>query len=313
MGASPPEAKPTTEGLPISVCIPTTRGDTVGAAVRAIRSQTWTEWELIVLGQGVQDELEAAVKADSGGDARVRYVQLPRKGLSLARNAALGVAAGSIVAFTDDDCEPRPDWLATIAGAFLADRRLGLVGGAVLSPEARGRLSTCPTVSPSESLYDPVADHGRPPDRWDWIGANFAVRRSVADSLGRFDECLGAGAVFPAAEDTDYKLRLEAAGVRMLTTPRAAVVHTYGVRKGWAMFRSQRNYATGNGGMAGKLTLLGDRRGEEWMKDMRAACLKEGLAAHRVARGLRRLHYFSAGYERCIHGYRVDGGLLRCL
>ena len=313
MAISPPEAEPKTEGLPISVCVPTTRGETVGAAIRAIRAQTWTEWELIVLGQGAREELEAAVDAGSDGDARVRYVQLPRKGLSLARNAALGIAAGSIIAFTDDDCEPGTGWLATIASAFLADRTIGLVGGAVLSPKSRGRLSTCPTVSPSEALYDPVADHRRPPDRWDWIGANFAVRRSVADGLGRFDECLGAGADFPAAEDTDYKLRLEAAGVRMLTTPRAAVVHSYGVRRGWSMFRSQRNYAVGNGGMAGKLTLQGDPRGQEWMQEMRAACVKDGLAAHRVARSLRRLHYFSGAYERCIRGYRVDGDLLRRL
>ena len=62
----------------------------------------------------------------------------------------------------------------------------------------------------------------------------------MAKRLGTFDECLGAGADFPAAEDTDYKLRLEAAGIRMLTTPRAAVVHTYGVRKGWAILRSHR-------------------------------------------------------------------------
>src|SRR5438477_5923444 len=108
MGVFPPEATPMTEGLPISICIPTTRGDTVGAAVRAIRAQTWTDWELIVLGQGAQDELEAAVDAGAGGDPRVRYVQLQRKGLSMARNCALGVAAGSVVAFTDDDCEPRP-------------------------------------------------------------------------------------------------------------------------------------------------------------------------------------------------------------
>src|SRR5205807_8092737 len=138
----------------------------------------------------------------------------------------------------------------------------------------------------------PRADVDGPP-RCGWMGATFAGRREVASSLGMFDECLGAGADFPAAEDTDYEFRLEAAGVRMLATPRSAVVHTYGVRRGWAMFRSQRNYATGNGGMAGKLTLLGDRRGAQWLEDTRAACFEEGrLAPHRLARGLRRLHYF---------------------
>jgi len=313
MASLPAETDETAVGLPISVCVPAMRADTIPATIQAIRAQTWTDWELIVLGQGARSGLEAAVARGAGGDRRVRYLHLDRAGLSHARNAALSAASGSVIAFTDDDCEPRQDWLATIARGFLTDPRLGLLGGAVLSPMARGRLTTCPTVSPSETLYDPMTDVERPP-RWDWMGANFAVRREVASSLGMFDECLGAGADFPAAEDTDYKFRLEAAGVRMLATPRSAVVHTYGVRRGWAMFRSQRNYATGNGGMAGKLTLLGDRRGAQWLEDTRAACFDGGrLAPHRLARGVRRLHYFSSAYRHCLRDYTVDadGMLLR--
>ena len=307
-----PDTKHRSKSLAISVCVPATRGETVGSTIRAIRRQSWIDWELIVLGQGPQDELEAAVKSAAGGDQRVRYVQLRGRGLSLARNAALGFVAGSVVAFTDDDCEPRPDWLATFAHAFLDDSRLGLVGGAVLSPKSRGLLTSCPTVSPAEALYAPGAGHRTPPAGWDWIGANFAIRRDVAKRLGAFDECLGAGADFPAAEDTDYKLRLEAAGIRMLTTPRAAVVHTYGVRKGWAILRSQQNYATGNGGMAGKLTLLGDSRGAEWLEETRSGSRNEWHGApHRLPRSLRRLHYFSSAYERCLRNYRIVNGCLR--
>jgi GT2 family glycosyltransferase len=307
MASSAPENGYATDGLPISVCIPTTRSDTLGSTIRAVRAQTWADWEVIVLGQGLREPLEAAVTAAASGDPRVRYVQLNRRGLSMARNAALDVAAGSVIAFTDDDCEPRPDWLATLARAFLDDPRLGVVGGAVVSPQSLGYLRTCPTCSPSESLYDPAVRR-HPPDGWDWIGANFAVRRTVARQLGGFDECLGLGSDFPAAEDTDYKLRLEAAGVRMLTTPRSAVLHTYGVRRGLAVFRSQRNYASGNGGMAGKLTLLGDKRGQEWLDDTRKDC--HG-SPPRLARSLRRLHYFSAAYERCLRDYRVVDGFLR--
>jgi len=300
------------DGLSISACVPATRGETVSATVRAIRRQTWIDWELIVVGQGPRAELEAAVDHAAAGDQRVRYVHLEGRGLSLARNAGLKVAAGSVVAFTDDDCEPASGWLESIARAFLADKELGLVGGAVLSPKSRGLLTSCPTVSPTEALYNPKLDHMRPPQGWDWIGANFAVRRAVASRLGSFDECLGAGADFPAAEDTDYKLRLEAASVRMLTTPTAAVVHTFGVRRGWSVFKSQQNYATGNGGMAGKLTLLGDRRGEEWLAETRNGSFSEGRRApHRLPRSLRRLHYFSAAYHRCLRDYHVVDGYLR--
>lgn len=310
MNGSSPEPR-ITAGLPISICIPTTRSETVGAAIRAVRRQTWTDWELIVFGQGPRDVLEAAVVAAAEGDARVRYIQLEGRGLSLARNAALEHVAGAAVAFTDDDCEPQPGWLESMARAFLDDPRIGLVGGAVLVPKSLGRMASCPTVSPAEALYDPAEHPRQPPAGWDWIGANFAIRRSVARQLGNFDECLGAGADFPAAEDTDYKLRLEAAGVRMLTTPRSAVIHTFGVRRGWAILRSQQNYATGNGGMAGKLTLLGDARGEQWLEETRSQSLQESRTApHRALRSLRRLHFFSEAYRRCVRDYRVVGGNL---
>jgi glycosyltransferase involved in cell wall biosynthesis len=311
MSESSPDS-PLTAGLPISICVPTTRSETVGATIRAIRRQSWADWELLVLGQGSREVIEGAVRAAAETDSRVRYVQLEGRGLSLARNAALEHAAGSVVAFTDDDCEPRSDWLASIACAFQNDPRIGLVGGAVISPQPTGLLASCPSVTPAEALYEPAKDRLRPPQGWDWIGANFAVRREVAMQLGSFDECLGAGADFPAAEDTDYKLRLEAAGVPMLTTPRSAVVHTYGMRRGWAVLRSQRNYASGNGGMAGKLTLLGDDRGEQWLDDTRRQCLEAcRRAPHQSLRSLRRLHYFAEAYRRCIRDYRIVGGTLR--
>ena len=311
MNRSSLEPRPAT-ALQISVCVPATRPETVGATVRAIRRQTWRDWELIVLGQGAQTPMHDAVEEAAAGDARVRHLHLAGRGLSLARNAALQHASGAIVAFTDDDCEPSDQWLASIATAFQDDPELGLVGGAVVPPTALGWLTTCPTVSPAEAVYDPGRGPRRPPDGWDWIGANFAIRCDVAERLGRFDECLGAGSDFPAAEDTDYKLRLEAAGVRMLTTPRAAVVHTNGVRHGWkAMLSSQRNYATGNGAMAGKLTLLGDARGKEWLEDTRRECRAALGRPDRALRSLRRLHYFTVAYERCVERYVVDGGCLR--
>jgi glycosyltransferase involved in cell wall biosynthesis len=310
MTTSSRDGRSTSAALPVSVCVPSTRWDTVGATVAAIRAQTWLDWELLVLGQGNPATLEDAVMAAAEGDRRVHYIQLDGRGLSLARNAALEHAAGAAVAFTDDDCEPQPEWLATIAQAFLDHPDLGLVGGAVLAPADAGLLSTCPTSSPQEALYEPSLNGRRPPAGWDWIGANFAVRRSVASRTGRFDECLGAGADFPAGEDTDYKLRLEAAGIPMLTTPRAAVVHTYGVRRGWAVLRSQRNYATGNGAMAAKLTLQGDSRGKEWLDETRRGSVRELRAPHRGFRALRRWHYFSAAYSLCLKDYRVEDGLL---
>jgi glycosyltransferase involved in cell wall biosynthesis len=295
----------------ISVCIPTVRSTTIVAAVASVLRQTWTDWELIVVGQGPETNLRSRVEGAAGGNQRVRYVHVKRPGLSRARNAGIDVSRGDVIAMTDDDCEADSRWLAEVAACFAEDPRIGLVGGALLPPaRARGRLVSCPSLVPADVVYDPSAMGRHAPRGWDWIGGNFAVRREVAQRAGPFDEYLGAGALFPGGEDTDYKLRLESLGIRMRTTPRAIVHHTYGARHGIAAgLRHSRNYARGNGALAGKLTLLGDPRGEEWLQATARESRLDWLQAmkpYRLPVSALRLWHFRRAYRQCVREFRVD-------
>lgn len=297
--------------MKISVCIAATRATTVAAAIASIRRQTWPDWELVLVGQGDDAALGAVGKAAALADERVHYVHLDRRGLSLARNAGIQAATGAIIAMTDDDCEAREDWLATIAAIFAAEPEVGLIGGALLAPApARGGASSCPSLEPAEALYDPIAAQRHAPPGWDWIGGNFAIRRRAVERVGLFDECLGAGAVFPAGEDTDYKLRMERIGIKMRSTPRSVVYHTYGHRYGLrAVLRGSRAYARGNAALAAKLTLMGDPRGREWLDATRRESLGDWRAVltpgHRPHNPLRYV-YFARAYAECVGHYRVD-------
>lgn len=297
--------------MKFSVCIAATRATTLGAAIESIRRQTWSDWELIILGQGADASLKSLGEAAAQTDSRIRYIHLERQGLSVARNAGLRAATGEIIAMTDDDCEAQADWLAVLAEYFSAEPDVGLVGGALLAPKpSRQGLAVCPAFKPIEALYDPVADGRKPPRGWDWVGGNFALRRSVAEQIGQFDEHLGAGAIFPAGEETDYKLRMEALGIKMRSTPRSVVYHTFGYRYGLrAMLRHARNYAQGNAGLAGKLTLMGDPRGQEWLARTKHDCLQGWLKRHqpqRLPANLLRLWHYQRTYNRCLRDYRVD-------
>jgi glycosyltransferase involved in cell wall biosynthesis len=301
--------------LTVSVCVPATRTHGLGSLIRSIATQTHQDWELIVLGQGDEAALRAATVAATGeGDQRVRYVHLNGFGLSMARNAALVHARGEVLAFVDDDCDADTGWLQVIAGAFASDHTIGLVGGALLAPRRRGHvLAFCPEVRPAEALYDPGLTPQRPPPGWDWYGGNFAVRAEVIADTGPWDECLGAGAVFPAAEDTDFKLRLERRGIRMLSTPRAVVHHSGGVRVGRAALRGSRAYARGNGALAAKLTLGGDRRGEQWLRRTREG--SEAGAGRGVSRWPSRVYryrHFARAYRECLDAFELEAdGTLR--
>lgn len=294
----------------VSVCIPATRVSSIGAAVASVQRQSLQDWELVVVGQGPEAPLRAAVEQVADGDPRVSYLHIADKGASLARNAGIQHCRAPILAFTDDDCEADPRWLEAIVALFDADPEIGHVGGAVHAPQgAGGFLTTCPENLPGAVRYDPRRGTARPVE-WDWIGANFAVRRDVVDRIGGFDAAIGPGTVFPSGEDTDLKFRLEAAGVVSVTTPEAIVRHTYGVRHGVrAGLRHSRNYARGNAAMAAKLTLQGSETGPAWRRRAMLGTKEErqrDVLPHRLPVALLRRWHFERSYRHCLKHYACD-------
>lgn len=289
----------------ISVCIPTVRPTTIADAIGSVLRQSYPDWELWVVGQGDDPTLAEEVERVRRRDPRVRYVHVEIRNASLARNTAIDRAGGELIALLDDDCEAAPDWLETLQRCFRDEPDTGVVGGAVIAPPPeRWGFSTCPENRPREALYDPVAAGFTAPLGCDWLSANVAVRRSVIERVGPFDPCLGPGTPFAAAEDPDWKLRIEKLGITMRATPRSVVYHThgrrYGLREGHAHLR---NYARGNGALAAKLTLQGDRRGAE---RLRALWTELGRSPLRLPNNLLRVKYMLEAYDLCLRDYRLE-------
>ncbi len=313
----------------ISVCVATVRPTTLGAAITSIRRQTWTDWELIIVGQGHAGTLHRVVEEASADDSRVRYLHSDRYGVSAARNLALTSASGDIFACTDDDCEARPDWLAVVAGCFEADPGLGVVGGSLLAPPPAKKWvpSSCLEVQPAEVVYDAGLTPPPAPRGFSCVSANFAMTRKATQRVGRFDELLGPGARFLSGEDIDYVHRLEGAGVKMMCTPRSVVSHTYGRRYGWGqMMRYWQGQGTGHGAISAKLTLRGDPRGSDeirgWISKhptqwlgirSRSRIPKPGdVDIGRLLSDSVRLASAVTTYRRCLREYLIDGeGQLR--
>lgn len=73
-------------------------------AVLSICSQTFSDWELIMVDDGTHDEGRDWIDQASLLDARIRLIRLPRhKGLSTALNAAIAASRGSYIARMDAD------------------------------------------------------------------------------------------------------------------------------------------------------------------------------------------------------------------
>ncbi len=148
--------KPYTSTEPrVSVVIPTLPANDHERVVSSLRSQTMPDFEVIVVEDATLDICEA-------------------------RNAGIEAATADIVALTDDDCLPPPDWVATVVGAF-SHGEVCVEGSVEGGRTYRG-----------EGLY---------------VGCNLAFDRETAISAGGFrSEYAGW------RDDTEFGWRMESYG-----------------------------------------------------------------------------------------------------
>ena len=99
----------------ISVIIPTfDRPGPLAACLAALAHSFPPDAETIVVADGGVIDLVPTVQPFTES-LRLRLISVPHGGPAAARNHGLAVARGAVVAFTDDDCRPRPGWLASLA------------------------------------------------------------------------------------------------------------------------------------------------------------------------------------------------------
>lgn len=88
----------------------------LGECVDSILAQTHRDLDVILVDDGSRDESGALCDRYAAADARVRVVHQPNAGLSAARNAGLGLARGSHIAFVDGDDAVSPAFIEGLLG-----------------------------------------------------------------------------------------------------------------------------------------------------------------------------------------------------
>lgn len=98
----------------------------VGATIRSVQAQDYTNWEMLIVDDCSPDDTVAVVASFAQHDPRVRLIRQPRNGgPAAARNAALDAAAGRYLAFLDSDDLWLPAKLSTQL-AFMRMQRVAL-------------------------------------------------------------------------------------------------------------------------------------------------------------------------------------------
>lgn len=215
-------------GLSVSVLVPSyRRPEDLGRCLEGLAAQTRPPDEvLVVVREGDTATWEALDGAPE--EVPVRGFAVSEPGVVFALNSAFDTAQSDLVAITDDDAVPRPDWLQRIEAALGADRRLGAVGGRdVVHDEAGSGVGAEPVVGVIRPYGRVVGNHHLGvggPRRVELLkGVNMAFRREALAGV-RIDDRLRGGGAQPHWE-IDLCLAVAAGGWELLYDPEIVVDH----------------------------------------------------------------------------------------
>jgi GT2 family glycosyltransferase len=252
----------------ISVVIPTRgRPDLIGRSVEAVLANDHPDFDVTVIDQSDDDRTGAVVRAIAARDPRLTYVHTMPPGLSRAYNVGAKLTSAPLLAFTDDDCVASTGWVSSVARAFDDERDAEMLYGTVALPASMvGHAGEIPVL--------PIARAERIERRSGFrvygMGANFALRRSLLERIGGFDEILGGGGPLRSSQDFDLQYRAYLAGAVVLLRPEVVVDH-YGLRTASEWPATLRAYGVGDIAFYLKHVRCGDR-------------LAAGLLVRRIAR-----------------------------
>ncbi len=164
------------------------------------------------------------------GYPRARYVREPIPGLNVARNRALKEASHPVVAFSDDDAVPDENWLRSLVRNFERERVVCVTGMTMpLELESDGQEAFERYSSFCKGFEKRIFDVSHNPLNTGRVGAgaNMALRKSVLESVGVFDEALDAGTPTCSGGDHEYFARILRAGYYIIYDPEALNRHKH--------------------------------------------------------------------------------------
>jgi GT2 family glycosyltransferase len=192
----------------------------------ALLSQDYPDFEAILVDNASWDGSLAVAREFETRGLRI-VANDTNRGFSGGNNDGVSVSGGGIVFLLNPDAEMLPGCLREVAAAFSAFPSAGILGAKLLAPDGKTLLHCGGTIGAAAHC----SHLGRGETdiaKWDESreveyvsGAALALRRSLWDQLGGFDEEFN-----PAYyEDTDLCLRCRAAGRKVIYCHSICLLH----------------------------------------------------------------------------------------
>jgi GT2 family glycosyltransferase len=192
-------------------------------------------FEVIVVDDGSPTGLDAVVDPYRDRLNLTLRVQA-NAGPGAARNLGASLAKGEYLAFTDDDCAPKADWLAALKRHF-ASRPDAMIGGETINALTGNLCSEASQLLVSYLYTHYNASDGGPQF---FTSNNFAMSRRLFEEVGGFN----ADFERAAGEDREFCDRWRHLGHPMVYAPEAQVLHFHAMSVG-QFWRQHLNYGRG--------------------------------------------------------------------
>jgi glycosyltransferase involved in cell wall biosynthesis len=203
--------------LPVVTVVVPTRGRAAYLEVTLdslCRQRSRAAHELLVVDDGATDATPDV--AERFGVRLIRHGE--RRSLNAARNSGIREARADVIAFVDDDVFVPPGWLDALVEGVERHPEAEAFGGPIRARFEGHAPRGCGREDPPITTLDLGPDDVEATMVW---GANFAVRRSAIERIGRFDESLDRA----HGDEEDWLLRLRAAGGQIVYLADAGLDH----------------------------------------------------------------------------------------
>ncbi|HEX6312675.1 MAG TPA: glycosyltransferase [Acidimicrobiia bacterium] len=201
----------------VSVVVPVRdRRDLLVELLRALEAQSYRDFEVVVVDDGSSDGSDKEAEQAVIAGRPVRVLRLHELGAVAAREEGVAAAAADVLAFTDSDCAPEPEWLSAGMAAIEAGADM-----------VHGRTVPARPMRPLERSVG-AGDEGLFPM------CNVFYRRAAFDAVGGFDQAAARRLGFRMnararglgfGEDTLLGWRVSRSGGDVRYAPDAVVRH----------------------------------------------------------------------------------------
>ncbi|MGB7156880.1 MAG: glycosyltransferase family 2 protein [Tepidisphaeraceae bacterium] len=182
------------------------------ACLERLEAQTYPRWryEVIVVDNGSTPPIHL------NGMRQVRVLYEPRPGSYHARNTGIAAATGEVLAFTDSDCVPAPDWIERGVARLIDEPNCGMVAGRV---DVFVKDDAGPTAVELHEQLTAFQQRRYIEDHHYGATANVFTFRDVIRRVGPFNVKL------KSSGDNEWGNRVFAAGYRQLYADDVRVAH----------------------------------------------------------------------------------------